>query len=430
MTDIAILARAAGVSQSDLLALAPQNDPFALHQKSRRRNAEWFADLFDRFAFEHGVHIRRVHYRVISQESPILRPDNGKAYLNTTSDWALLVNASRDARYLGLVPSGSFIDRRNPAPITYFAHDPCGGTSIRDHGLYLAELDGEFPTLPEITFDAGKPGAEVLVEIWCEKSTMNDVLEPLARRYGCNLITGLGEMSETSVRLLIDRARAADRATHVIYLADFDPGGRSMPVAVSRKVEFALTQIDHPHAITLDPLALTEAQCRDYRLPRTPIKTTERRAAKFEERFGAGATELDALEALHPGALGKMVAAEIERFIDPEYRRTHDLAVSEHCARLSRITAAVQDCHFDEIEGLRGEYSELVEMFGNWHRRAETVFGRIADDLADTEIPAFEPPVPRSPAPRPEPLFSSTRSYLDQIAAYREWQGKGGLGNV
>jgi len=424
MTDISVLARAAGVSQADLLALAPQNDPFALHQKARRRKAEWFAEIFERFGFEAGIHIRRVHYRVISQDNPILRPDNGLAYENTTCCWALMVNASRDARYLGLVPGDAFIDRRNPAPIQFFASEPPLGARVRDMGLYVAELAGDFPDLPDFAFDGGQPGPEVLVEIWCEKSTMNDVLEPLARRYGCNLITGLGEMSETSTRLLIDRARAADRPTHVIYISDFDPGGRSMPVAVARKIEYALLQIDHPHEITLDPLALTETQCLDYRLPRTPIKATERRAAKFEARFGAGATELDALEALHPNALAKMVTAEIERFIDPDHRRAYDQAVAEHRARLSWITQEVQDMHADEVDGLRGDYADLVEKLEAWRSRSETVFELISDDLADTEIPDFEPPSPRPPDPPPDPLFSSSRPYLEQIAAYRAWQGK------
>ena len=37
------------------------------------------------------------------------------------------------------------------------------------------------------------------IEIWAEKTTMNDVLLPLCQRYGVNLITGAGEQSLTSV---------------------------------------------------------------------------------------------------------------------------------------------------------------------------------------------------------------------------------------
>ena len=73
---------------------------------------------------------------------------------------------------------------------------------------------------------------------------------------------------------------------------------------------------------------LTEDQCRRYRLPRTPIKETERRKSRFEQRFGVGATELDALEALHPGEMRQIVDTEISRYIDPrgieEKVRGHD----------------------------------------------------------------------------------------------------------
>lgn len=52
---------------------------------------------------------------------------------------------------------------------------------------------------------------------------------------------------------------------------------------------------------------LCAKQCVELELPRMPLKETELRAAKFEARYGAGATELDALEALHPGKLEELV---------------------------------------------------------------------------------------------------------------------------
>ena len=77
-----------------------------------------------------------------------------------------------------------------------------------------------------------------------------------------------------------------------------------MPKAVARKVEFTIAKFDLNVDLQLIPLALTPDQCRTYNLPRTPIKDTERRKDKFEQTFGVGATELDALEALHPGRIG------------------------------------------------------------------------------------------------------------------------------
>ena len=66
-------------------------------------------------------------------EPPILLP-SGKPYLNTRAAGAL-VNASRDARYLGLVPIGAFVDRRNPEPFEMFAAQATGGLGVDDDGL-------------------------------------------------------------------------------------------------------------------------------------------------------------------------------------------------------------------------------------------------------------------------------------------------------
>jgi len=421
MHDLEVIARAAGVRQADLLALAPGNDPFCLHQPARQRNAEWFAELFERFGFGQGVHIRRIHYRIISQDTPVLRPD-GRPYLNTASAWALLVNASRDARYLGLVPGDAFVDRRNPDPEICFEAMLAGSQEVSNKGLWLAEPDADFPELPSIAFEGECYGPPVLVEVWCEKSTMNDVLLPVARRYGINLITGAGEMSETSVRLFLGRAREAGVPARILYISDFDPAGRSMPVAVARKIEFAHQELD----ITLDPVVLTEKQCVDYRLPRTPIKESERRAARFEARFGAGATELDALEALHPGKLARIVSEQIERFIDPDAARAFFVAVGEHKDVLRQISAEVQDHYSDEIAALQSEYSDLLARFGSFSTRAESVFERIADHLADVEVPQFDPPAPRPRDDPGAPMFDAKRDYLTQIAHYHTWQGREG----
>jgi hypothetical protein len=72
-------------------------------------------------------------------------------------------------------------------------------------------------------------------------------------------------------------------------------------------------------------------QCIEYGLPRTPIKETERRALRFEERFGEGATELDALEALHPGLLREIVLGEVRRYWNPD----HDDEVSGSCEEVA-----------------------------------------------------------------------------------------------
>lgn len=426
MNDLTLLARAAGIPQGKLIALDAKHDPFALHQPARRRNAEWFTEVWHTFGFGHGVHLRAIHYRLVSVETPLKRPDGRGHYLNTASCWGLLINAARDARYLDLVPESAFTDRKAPPPITYFGAMQPGELWLDDGGLSLATPDPDFPLLPDLEFRGARFGPSALVEIWAEKTTQNDVLEPLARRYGANLITGTGEMSLPTVRNFLDRLRAAGTPGHILYVSDFDPAGRSMPVAVARKVEFALHKSGEALDVTLAPLVLTEEQCARYRLPRTPIKETETRAAKFEERFGEGATELDALEALHPGELARIVAEGLERHLDPDHARRFNAAVQEHRQELADISAAVHQHHADDVDGLRAEYDRLVSEFGAWRDRAETVFGRIADHLAHVEAPEFDPPpmTPRPPAPAP--MFDARRPYLDQLAAYHQWQGRAG----
>ena len=91
-----------------------------------------------------------------------------------------------------------------------------------------------------------------------------------------------------------------------------------MPTAAAVKIDFLARKSGVDLDIRLNLSALTLEQCIEYRLPRTPIKASDLRAPNFEARFGTGATELDALEALHPGVLRNILVAEIERYIDAD----------------------------------------------------------------------------------------------------------------
>jgi hypothetical protein len=78
---------------------------------------------------------------------------------------------------------------------------------------------------------------DYVIEIWAEKSTMNDVLVPLARRLDVTLVTGLGELSHTHCNLLVKRVLEHRRKCRILYIADHDPAGDGMPVSIARKIE-------------------------------------------------------------------------------------------------------------------------------------------------------------------------------------------------
>src|SRR5215218_6334863 len=76
-----------------MLVLSQQNDPFYAGNGAEGDKARWFAELWERFGYSSGVHLRRVHYRIVS-EGNILKPD-GKLYENDRACWEYMQGASR-----------------------------------------------------------------------------------------------------------------------------------------------------------------------------------------------------------------------------------------------------------------------------------------------------------------------------------------------
>ena len=428
-TSIKGLAKQIGRSTKDLVALAVGNDPFYAGVPGRQREAEWFAEIWHRFGFSEGVHIRRIHYVLVSQSEegqPLLKPD-GKPYENTTNDSALLNHASLSARYLDLIPLDALVDRRNDEPMIFTPEALGGAPHIviddeePDCGAYLKDN----PDLPGYRIEGFEPEQDFLVEVWIEKSTQNDWLVPLCEQRGINLVVGIGELSEIRSRHLAERVQETGKPARIIYISDFDPAGRSMPVSVARKVEFYIHKFGLDVDVTLNPLILTEQQCREYRLPRTPIKESERRRSSFEEKFGAGATELDALEALHPGTMAKLLGQEIDRYLDPTLEeRVREVRWNLH-RHLRDIAEAVTEPHQDEIDQLTAEYEDIVGELSAWEERAEGLWSTITEEMEEAQpaLAEFEKPKAR-PANEPDGfvLFDSKRDYLTQLDRYHEWQ--------
>ena len=312
-----------------LIALSPQNDPFFVGMPSNRACAEWFADLWQRYGVGRARHIRRIHYILQAQPHGTVLMRDGSPYENTTECWMPLAVASKYARYLGYLDQNDLTDRRNPEPLLYWEQvymRSRGDVWIGGGDLWdLQSIDRpRFPDLPRLYHNPPSRKRPVMNEVWVEKSgDLDDVLVPICQREHVNLVPCKGEQGGEACCKLIERALEARCPVRILYLSDFDPAGQSMPLAVARKIEFELRRRDLDLDIQVRPIGLTHEQCVRYKLPRTPIKASETRARRFEQRFGEGATELDALEALHAGDLGKIVEAEIARYqnIDPEVDR-------------------------------------------------------------------------------------------------------------
>jgi len=425
---IKLLAKQTGRKVTDLIALAAQNDPFYTGTPNDEALAEWFADLWQRFGYSDNVHIRRVHYQIVSQSPVILLP-NSTPYENTIECWDTLMMAAKHARYLRLVDPGAFRDRKNPEAIVH-AQDyiPDPELSVNSYGIE-AELP-DFPSPP--TFDLyGYNGSQRYhIELFCEKTTMNDILEPLCQRYGMNLQTGAGELSITAALNLVRRIERLGKPTRIFYISDFDPAGQSMPLAIARKLEYFIRTLHLDVDVRLFPLVLTPRQVSEYNLPRTPIKESERRRAGFEERHGGGATELDALEALRPGELERILVRAIHLYYDTGLSSRVFEARRELERNLATLRQEVLDEHNNEITTLRTRYesirSEFAQRVQDYNMDLAASWSVIIEDLEARTPDLDEYPIPEADYADElsEGLYNSDRGYLEQLDVYKQFQGK------
>src|SRR5712692_2516031 len=379
------LSKATGQRVTDLIALAPQNDPFYTGTPTDCILAEWFAGAWCAFGYDRGVHLRRIHYQIVSQDPPLVLP-NGLPYENTVECWDILNIASKAARYLGLVDAGAFVDRRAPETVIYAAYresDPEVGVTGQV-GRYDFALP-DFPDLPGYRVYGYHAVQEYHLEVFCEKSTMNDILSPLCKHYGANLQIGVGELSITASLALVHRLQQVGRPARIFYVSDFDPAGQSMPVSVSRKVEYFVRSFGLDLDVRVFPVVLTAEQVHSYGLPRTPIKDTERRRIGFEERYGEGAVELDALEALYPGTLADILSGYIEQYYDSSLsERVNEVEMALQ-AELGTVEDVVVGTYGEDIEALKHEHEDIRAAFAarmqGYGQRVQSVWQAIRQEL-------------------------------------------------
>jgi hypothetical protein len=174
--------------------------------------------------------------------------------------------------------------------------------------------------------------------------------------------------------------------------------------------------------VQVRPIILTHAQCVQYRLPRTPIKKEDRRGKHFEQRFGEGATELDALEALHPGVFARIVTREIRRYWNTDHEQEVQRQILNFELELDGLQDEVYAEHQAEIDAFQTEINQLNEQLTEVNRQAADLLQRMKPQwLAMVEKLTVQQPQPEFECPDfdgdedPNPLFDSTRDYIEQI---------------
>jgi hypothetical protein len=397
-----------------LLALSKGNDPFYAQHSTRLKLAEWFAEQWHRLGFRNNVHLRRVHYVLVSQSPTIILP-NGKPYENTEGCWSSLLQAGRDARYLYLIPRHAVIDARNPEVEQGLEHGSPSSVEL-SHGGEIWPKSASLPSHPKLKFEPPVIPQRYHLEIWAEKSTQNDILLPLVRNYRLNLFAGAGEVSLTRCDELVERAKRSGRPVRILYISDFDPAGESMPITAARKIEFAVRSREPELDIQVRAIALTLAQCEQFNLPRTPIKPGEKRRDDFEDKYGRGATELDALEALHPGSLKNIVRQEIRRYYDDTLNTRLREKVEKVEAQLEQANEDAVSWHAEELRSIQEEYEGRVQAFNESLQAITARFNSVQEAIR-AELTEPAPPTMVTLSEIMEPLPSTTLIGLSPIKA-------------
>lgn len=392
-------------------------------------------------------------------------------YENTERCFDYLKSAATLARVLGYVPlDGVFDNKHDQLTITrYGDHDreidtedvrvPTGISTPRlpdPDTVASRNFDAEEATpsealaeriasnlVDEIDFDRPRQ-APVHLELWCEKG-LPDYIHETARSLGVNVVVeGEGDLSLTIAHEFAQRVNRAEKPAVVLYLSDFDPKGDQMASAMSSKMAYLRARGILEQRVCIDQLAVTQEQIERFGLPRKPIdasasadagtgkKAYQTLVSEWEERKGAGATELNTLENFpelfeeiiregcrpytdtdldtkNEEALAEWESEVRDRLVD-EFQ---DVGLDDQAADLDEWLAAFND-RFEDAEPIIEDLRELKRdgYLSEWH-------DLIRDATGSTRIPLVEVPDGEGKLPD-DPLYDSARDYLENVASVEQ----------
>lgn len=193
------------------------------------------------------------------------------------------------------------------------------------------------------------------VELWVEKQALAGVLAPIAYEFHATLMVNKGYSSASAMKESADRiktaciidedaAAAMDRALHyagrmreeygedseeyfeaishvdelpegyraavILYLGDLDPSGEDMVRDIKERLkEFGVLEL------SVEKIALTMAQVKQYNPPPNPAKITDPRAKDYIAKYGNKSWEVDALP---PPVLTRLIRAAFAKHVDKD----------------------------------------------------------------------------------------------------------------
>jgi hypothetical protein len=402
-----------GIPLKDLTVLAVQNDPFRLDTPAGHRDGAWLAMIARDLGYgTRKVHLRGLHYAITTHTEPIFKP-NGERYVNDDANWLWMQgNAAKAARWLGYLPFDQVVDQRNTPPIVriYKPSNP--------RGYLTVGLDFDIPPAEEIVpsaaidgFTGDQPYKLVLIG---EKSSLEDVLGPVASEHKADLYLPTGEISDTLIYQMARIGAEDGRPMIVLYFSDCDPSGWQMPISVGRKLQACKVGFFPDLDFREHRVAVTPDQVREYGLPSTPLKEKEKRGDAWQAAWGTAQTEIDAFVTprLAP-TLRRIARAALAPFFDA----TLDRRVFEaQSAWLSEAQTAIDEQmtagHLARIHGEAEARLEVIRAELDALNDAMRIDANDFD-LPEPIVPTFDP-FELSDGVHPLPLLDSGWNFAEQ----------------
>jgi hypothetical protein len=394
-----------GCSLKDLTVLAPQNDPFRVDTPARHRDGEWLAITAQDLGLgDRRIHLRGLHYMVIGRPKP-----GGTPYRNTDEDWLWLQgDAAKAARWLGYIPWDQIADQRNSPPEIREFEPPIPGAFLSTE-LHIEIPYDITPTLYTDDFRGTQPYKIVL---FGEKSSLADVLSPVAEDYEADLYLPTGEISDTLMHRMAAVAVQDGRPMVVLCFSDADPAGWQMPVSIGRKLQAFGTLLPGLPDFAVYRVALTPQQVREYGLPSTPLKDTERRADKWRTAWGVEQTEVDALASLRPELLDQIARQALDGFFDHTLAGRVARYRSEWLDRARELIAATFD--MDRLDEIR---RDAEEQLAGMRSQIRELNDALRVDVDENDLPYIELPEADDPGGNGTPLVDSRWDFTGQCQA-------------
>jgi hypothetical protein len=392
---------ATGLPLKDVTVLAAQNDPFRVDTPARHRDGAWLANAArDLGLGDRRIHLRGLHYMVLGWPKP-----DGLPYTNTDPDWLWLAEqCGKAARWLGYMAFDQIVDQRNSPPVVrlFKAKTPTPYLNVG--------VDVEIPEAAELMPRVGcrdfKGVQPYKLVIFGEKSSLEDVLAPIARDHQCDLYLPTGEISDTLLHHMA-RVGAADGRPMVVFtFSDCDPAGWQMPISIGRKLQAFKTLLFKELDFEVYRVGLTPDHVREYGLPSTPLKDTERRADRWRDAMDVEQTEIDALASLRPELLRNIARQAIAPFFDSSL----DQRVAAAREEWEQEAQAAIDAAIDgpALERIRTEATERLDAMAE---EIEHLNEALQLELPEVTLPELVVPDAIATGDHGEPLIDSSWSF-------------------